>query len=149
MNETGIDADDAPRSIAIECSHQGEEFLIFPGKIIVVDIPKGNQMSAGGIELPNVGGNKNHKFGEVIACGLYRDFHGRALFNTRLTSDIPWPIPQGTLLEHEMNSGTETPAGGKFQIAINTHFIIRGWLPGKWPEWAIDAKKNMERGTRR
>ena len=150
MSDTGIDsAGDPPRSICIECNYQGEKFLLFPGKILVIEIPKGSQMSAGGIALPNTNENKNHRFGEVIGCGMYRDYHGRALFNTRLTDDIPWPIPQGTLLEHEMTSGTETVANGKVQIAINTHFVIRGWLPGHWPKWAVDSKDNMARGTRR
>ena len=136
--------EDASIDIGFEHEFDGEKFYVSGGKILVLAINAKEQTSTGGIVLPEATNDsqKNNylAYGWVIGCGPYRDFHGRLLKNAK-----GWPMPQGSLVVHEMLSPMYRPTRLGHVCALFTHHITAWYLPDQWPEWALHAKKTLAR----
>lgn len=133
----------------------GGEYVCAPACIYLQRIEKGETKTSGGIIVPDgsegttagehrKGDNKRDKLrhGIVLGCGVYQQRDGTIVY------DMPgWPLPNGTLLEHEVFDPMET-ATVAFGIIerIRCDVIGRWWLPGKWPGW---AKRELAAMTKR
>lgn len=142
MSESGDE--DLAIDIGHECKFDGETFFVAGGKILLLSINPAEQKSAGGIVLPESQADSHRNnylaYGWVIGCGPYRDFHGRLLKHAN-----NWPMPQGSLVVHEMLSPMYRPTRLGHVCAIFTHHISAWYMPEQWPEWALFSKAALER----
>ena len=106
-----------------------------PGAVVLREIASQETVTPGGIVIAAPLENKKVlrlRVGWVLGCGKFCDYRG----NVHPEMEH-FPLPYGTLVEHKNYNPFET---ADLQLAIKTEDVVRYWLPGDWPDWAIQAQ---------
>jgi hypothetical protein len=105
--------------------------ILMVGCLYLEEVSIAEQVSKGGIALPNVDPEKKFdkiELGLVRACSeQYRDMHGKVYEDGAIRN---WPIPEGSLVGYKKHQAWKPPEEWDKIVVVNCFDLVACWKPG-------------------